>query len=210
MLKREQLVGRVLDRIDKVGLAALKRQFDGHSSAKYFDAGRWVTTNVARAELLGLFEGRPRRVLDLGAGFGYFLLVCRELGHETIGVDLPDPLYQAVTKLLGVTVVGHSIEPGSILPGSILPSTSEIEPPFDVVTAHMVCFNGHCSKALWGVREWSSFLDPFIGATLHLELNRERDGTLFPRGVAELFGDRGAMITGHHVVFPRVRPPRPR
>lgn len=204
MLTREELAKRVLARIDRTALAALEQGFRGNPFAKYFDVERWVATNVARAELLGLLDGRRRRVLDLGAGFGYFLLVCRELGHDAIGVDLPDPLYQAVTKLLRVPVIEHRVAPASILPAD------DGDARFDVVTAHMVCFNGHNTPNLWGARDWACFLDTFVGATLHLELNRERDGTLYPPGVAELFGDRGAIITGHHVVFPRVRPPRPR
>lgn len=205
MLSHEQLVERVLARIDRARLSGIERRFPGHPFAKYFDVDRWVNVNIARAKLLGLHVASPdtglgqRRVLDLGAGFGYFLLVCRELGHVVQGVDLPDPLYQAVTELLDVPVVAHRIEPGAPLP---------VAPPYDVVTAHMVCFNGHRSRSLWGARDWGAFLDQLVGATLHLELNRELDGTLFPRGVAELFGDRGAVITGHHVVFARVRPAR--
>lgn len=188
---------RVLARIDRGKLAELEREFAGHPFAKYFDVDRWVRVNVARARLIELHVGRPRRILDLGAGFGYFLLVCRELGHHVQGVDLHDPLYAAVTELLGVPVARHRIEPSKPVPFPM---------PADIVTAHMVCFNGHGSRSLWGSRDWGMFLDAFVGTTLHLELNREPDGTLFPRGVAELFGDRGAVITQHHVVFAHVRP----
>jgi len=196
VLTRGELVQRVLAGIDRAELAAIERRFARHGFAKYFDVERWVRINAARAQLLGLDDGRRRYVLDLGAGFGYFLLVCRELGHDVQGVDLPNPIYQAVTKALGVPIVEQGIEPRSSLP---------VSPPYDVVTAHMVCFNGHGTAALWGTREWTPFLNRVIGATLHLELNREKDGTLFPPRVAELFGDRGAVINGRHVIFSRVR-----
>jgi SAM-dependent methyltransferase len=192
----DMLAERVLARIDRAKLAELARKFAGHPFEKYFDVERWVRVNVARARLLELHQSQRRTVLDLGAGFGYFLLVCRELGHDVQGVDLHDPLYVAVTELLGVPVAHHRIEASKPLP---FPSSA------DVVTAHMVCFNGHGSRSLWGVRDWTMFLERFVGTTLHLELNRERDGTLYPRGVAELFGDRGAVITQHHVVFAHVR-----
>jgi hypothetical protein len=195
------LAERSLAQIDRAKLGALEGRFRGHPFAKYFDAERWVRVNVARALLLELDAGPSRRVVDLGTGFGYFLLVCRVLGHEVQGVDLADPVYGAVTELLGVPVVHHRIEPRWPLPSLALASP-------DVVTAHMVCFNGHGTRSLWGVRDWSTFLNAFNGATLHLELNREPDGMLFPRGVAELFGDRGAVIARHHVVFGCVRPPR--
>lgn len=200
----DEIVERARAAVDLEQLAELARQWPRHGFAKYFDDTRWLRVNAQRALLLRLHDGPPRRVVDLGAGFGYFLLVARVLGHDVVGIDLPSPLYQAVTALMGVPVVTHRIEPRAPLPAELASER------FDVVTAHMVCFNGHGTRALWGRRDWTTFLNPFIGATLHLELNRERDGALFPRGVAELFGERGAIITGRHVVFPRVRGPQPR
>jgi len=196
----EELVQRVLARIDRGALEHLERRFREHPFAKYFDAERWVRVNVSRVLLIELDVGPSRTVVDLGTGFGYFLLVCRELGHEVQGVDLDEPVYRAVTELLGIPVAHHRIEPQRPVPS--------LASPLDVVTAHMVCFNGHGTPSLWRAREWSTFLNAFIGATLHLELNRETDGTLYPRGVAELFGDRGAMIARHHIFFGQVRPPR--
>lgn len=200
MLKR--LVEQALAPIDRVRFGAIAQQFAAHPFAKYLQLEQWMTINVERAIRVGLHRGRSRHVLDLGCGCGYFLHVCRLFGHNVQGVDLADPFYQAVTSLLQVPVIEHRIEPGTPLP---------VPPPYDVVTAHMICFNGHRTRSLWGARDWERFLDPLVGATVQLQLNRELDGTMYPRGVAELFGERGGVITAEHVVFERVRPaPRPR
>lgn len=202
-MRADDLLHRVRSAIDVEALAAIEqREGTRTGRAKYFDVGKWLRVNVQRALMIGLHEGPPRRVVDLGAGFGYFVVVARVLGHDAIGVDLPVPLYRDVTSALRVPIVEHRIEPRAPLPPSLASQR------WDVVTAHMVCFNGHTSDRLWGVREWTTFLNAFVGSTLHLELNREPDGTIFPRGVAELFGDRGGVITARHVLFPSVRGPR--
>lgn len=195
-----EIAERALAAVDRDRFAALQAKYVGNSFAKYLDLEYWILVNVRRAQLLGLDNGVQRRVVDLGCGCGYFLHVCRLLGHDVQGVDWPKPIYKDVAQLLGVPVLEHRIDPSSLPP---------IPPPYDVVTAHMVCFNGHNTRSLWGARDWAVFLDRFVGATLHLELNRESDGTVFPRGVAELFGERGGVIVGRNVVFRRVGP-RPR
>src|SRR4249920_2891537 len=61
-----------------------------HDAPKFLDLDRWLEVNLARAEKLGLNEPRNLKVLDLGSGAGQFLFVCNSLGHEVIGVDLPE------------------------------------------------------------------------------------------------------------------------
>lgn len=194
------LVDRVMARIDCAKLAAVAQRWDGNPFAKYFDPGVWVSINVERAMAIGLDRSPRRRVIDMGCGFGYFLLVARELGHDAIGVDLPEPLYQEARRALGVQ---HLVTEASIDATQPLPVRPRSG---DVVTAHMICFNGHGTRSLWGVANWTSFLDQCVGAQLHLQLNAERDGTMYPQGVAELFGRRGGIIAERHVVFRRVKP----
>lgn len=198
MLTRDALVSKVIRRIDHRQLAKIQQRYVGHGYGKYFDVEHWVRVNVMRASRMRLHMGPPRRVLDLGAGFGYFLAVCRELEHDVLGIDDAEPIYQEASAAIGVPVLVAPIEAGKPLP---------VPPPYDVVTAHMICFNNHNTPGLWGVREWRHLLDQLIGATVDLELNIELDGTIFPSGVAELFRSYGATITGARVWFPRVRVP---
>lgn len=160
---------------------------------KYLDLDYWVPKNLRRVRELGLDTGPRRRVLDLGCGAGYFLYLCQLLGHEVLGVDVPDePMYRAITEALGVPVTYQRVEPMCELGLK----------GYDVVTAFMITFNGHCEKP-WGSKEWSFFLDDVAAPLVYLELNREYDGTLFPEGVEEMFRQRGAVIDEHRVTIRR-------
>ena len=49
---------------------------------------------------------------------------------------------------------------------------------FDLITAFMICFNGHKSPALWGPEEWEFFLDDLETrlkprGRIYLSFNRE-------------------------------------
>ncbi len=138
-------------------------------------------------------------MLDLGCGAGYFLSICKLLGHEVLGVDVPNfGMYSELTALLGVPVVQHRIEPLQPLP---------ITGQWDVMTAHMVTFNGHCVSP-WGADEWRFLLDDVNARWVSLELNRETDGSLFTDELRELFVQRGAVLQDHTVVLDRERPAR--
>ena len=50
---------------------------------------------------LGLHRARPRRVLDLGTGCGYFPYICNYFGHTAVTADLDDvPMYNEITQFL--------------------------------------------------------------------------------------------------------------
>lgn len=188
----------MLAAIDRDAFAAIAERFRDDKFAKYLDLPLWLHKNVQRAQRLGLDRSVPRRVLDLGCGCGYFLHVCRMLGHEVCGVDWYEPgsLFDEMRKLLDVPVAQYRIEAGLPIPGA---------GAAEVVTAHMITFNGHCEQP-WGRDEWAWFLDQFQpGAMIGLEMNREPDGIMYQRGVAELFGERGGVISERHVVFSKLR-----
>lgn len=198
--------------LDTIGLAQFARIWDRYRSTvtpdrreKYLALEYWIEVSIGRAHRLGLDTGQRRRVLDLGCGCGYFLYVCKLLGHDVLGLDCPEPraMYTEVRELLGVPWVAHEIRPFVPLPAL---------GPFDVVTAHMVCFNGHRTwqhgdapsvepPNLWGPTEWSWLFEQVAAPVWHLELNDEQDGTLFPPGLREFFLDRGAKIDGHRVLI---------
>ena len=95
---------------------------------------------------------RPKRVFDLGCGTGYFLHICRLLGHEILGLDVDElPMFEEITRLLGVPRVISRIQCFTPLP--------DLRQRFDVVTAFLICFNQHKQHEVWGVPEWDFFLD---------------------------------------------------
>lgn len=168
----------------------------GERRNKYLALPLWIRTNLRRAQRLGLDAGPHRRILDIGCGCGYFLYVCGLLGHEVLGIDRAErkSLFTEMRDLLGVPWVAHSVR--ALEP---LPDLGR----FDVVTAHMVTFNGHRTDRVWGPHEWQSLLDSIAAPTVYLELNMEPDGVLFPSGVRELFLQHGAQIDQHRVVIRR-------
>jgi 2-polyprenyl-3-methyl-5-hydroxy-6-metoxy-1,4-benzoquinol methylase len=44
----------------------------------------------------------PRDTLDLGCGAGYFLFVMRQLGSNVLGLDLEDPIFNDILRVLQI------------------------------------------------------------------------------------------------------------
>ncbi len=166
---------------------------------KYLDLDRWIGINLRRVQALELDWGRRQSILDLGSGAGYFLYICRWLGHRTLGLDIDDvPMFGEMFRVLGLQRVIARIEPFQPLPA--------FDCKFDLITAFMICFNGHKRPALWGPKEWSFFLDDLAtrlkpGGRIRLGFNREDDGSFYTRELRRFFVDRGAEIDQHRVTL---------
>jgi SAM-dependent methyltransferase len=171
----------------------------GGDPPKYLDWSTWLEANLRRVRDLELDLGRRRSVLDIGCGSGYFLYICRLLGHDTLGIDVDDtPMFREMTELLGVQRVISRVRAFIPLP--------DLGRKFDVITAYMICFNNHKAPTLWGVPEWDFFLDDIgryllPGGRVWLELNREYDGTCYTPELKEFFESRGAQIVSYRVIF---------
>lgn len=61
------------------------------SAEKYFDVAFWVRSRLWLAKHLGLFDGPPRRILDIGPGAGDFGALCLALGHDVFSIDIDRP-----------------------------------------------------------------------------------------------------------------------
>lgn len=143
-----------------------RRQLHSASSEiKYLDFPYWVASKFRVAQILGL-EGPPRRVLDIGAGPGHFGHVCRYLGHDYLGLDLPTlaagpvatrPLYDDLCEFFGVRKLGRRITAHVPLglPGR-----------YDLLTCLMGNFNVVRESATqvrpWGWAEWRFLLGELI------------------------------------------------
>lgn len=124
---------------------ALRALYDPDDQQAKFchDAERWDAIAQDVAEGLGLFCCvRPRRILDLGCGFGYFLNACRVLGHDAMGVDTFNPLVRQATRILGVPYTLHTIVEFEPLPPTLK--------DYDLVTMHGV----NLLRATVGKRYW--------------------------------------------------------
>jgi SAM-dependent methyltransferase len=127
--------------------------FPSDEAHKFLNLELWFREAVFRYFVSGAPQmGRDLRVLDLGAGTGYFLLVCRHFGHDVLGLDVADePLYNECFHFFGLPRVEHRIEPMQPLP--------ELPDRFDLVTAFMTCFNWYEDHRPWDVEAWTFFLN---------------------------------------------------
>ncbi len=180
---------QILDGLDRKAWADLRQRYPHRPNAprinRFANADYWIKINVERAQDLWLDRSLPLRVLDLGCGPGYFLYVCRCLGHEALGLDLDEqPLFRETTALLNVRRVIWGIEPQVPLP--------DLGGKFDLVTGHRVCFQktvrwgiGSGEWNEWEPGDWEFFLDDVRSRILKpdgrllLDFNPRADGHSF-------------------------------
>lgn len=142
----------LFDDIDRSKLTSLRKENEGHYAQKYHDKFEHsLVRNAERLYRLGLDKGPKLRIFDIGSGFGYFMYGAQKLGHQPVGLDLPDEYLLEVTALLGLKKVLHRIEPFQPLPD--IPGG-----PFDLITAFATCFDNAGFPGQWGAKEWRYFM----------------------------------------------------
>jgi SAM-dependent methyltransferase len=194
---------RVIEKIEPAGFDQIRRRYGvedpGADWPKYLDLDRWIKVNIRRIRQLELDLARPKQILDLGCGAGYFLYIAQLLGHSGIGLDMDRlPMFREITKLLNVRRVVQRIDAFRPLP--------DFGQKFDLITAFMICFNNHKMPGLWGVPEWEFFLNDLAKhltprGRVWLELNQEYDETFYTPELKKFFQKRGARIDEQKVVF---------
>jgi len=194
---------RILATIDRTELETLRERYPFRANARkinaYEDARYWIRVNVRRAQDLWLDRSPRMQILDLGCGAGYFLYLCRLLGHDALGFDTDEePFFRGTTEFFKVRRVTGRIEPQTPLP--------DLGRKFDLVTGHRVCFhrlmrtkNGEWLE--WTVADWAFFINDirtrFLNSDgrLLLEFNPRPDGSsFFTDELRASFKSQGARI----------------
>ena len=151
-LSHDPLLDEVLATVDFERLGTLPRD---RKNEKWFNRPeKFLARALAEARAIGLDTDPPRRVLDLGAGPGYFLHVARFFGHTALGLEPRLEVCAPFHAWLGVDAVAGSITARA--PLQTFPDR------FDVVTAQKIQFDvvdGPAGKRYWGVEEWGFLLD---------------------------------------------------
>src|SRR5438067_10501149 len=194
---------RIIETIDGPDFQQIRQRYavedPGEDWPKYLDLDRWIEINIRRIREVELDLSRPKRILDLGCGAGYFLYIAQLLGHSGLGLDMDRvAMFRDITRLLGVRRVVQRTEAFRPLPN--------FAHKFDLITAFMICFNEHKMPGLWKVPEWDFFLDDLAKhlkprGRVWLELNQEYDGTFYTPELKEFFQKRGARIDEHKIIF---------
>lgn len=108
--------------VDIHALMSVRREHpegpDGNKTWLKFCDWKFYAAKAAEwVERFRLYRRSPKqRILDVGCGFGYFLRGCRHFGHDVMGVDIEDPIYRKVWRIMQVPVVGHALALNKRLP----------------------------------------------------------------------------------------------
>jgi SAM-dependent methyltransferase len=207
---------RLLGNLDWSQFQKLREQYPYRPSSpqinRFEDIVYWIDINVERAQDLWLDRASPLRILDLGAGAGYFLYVCKYFGHDVLGFDTDDdPLFRATTELLGVSRSIGRIQRQAPLP--------DLGGKFDLVTAHRICFHriGKVRDGVeWSTADWKFFIDDIRARFLKdngrllLDFNPRPGGSsFFTPELRKFFLAQGARIFRSKALLaknPNVRP----
>src|SRR5215469_14422369 len=192
---------RILENLDWSQFQQLREQYPYRPGSpqinRFEDIVYWIDINVERAQDLWLDRASPLRILDLGAGAGYFLYVCKYFGHDVLGFDTDDdPLFRATTELLRVPRSVGRIQRKASLPG--------LGGKFDLVTAHRICFHriGKVRDGVeWSTADWKFFIEDIRARFLNengrllLDCNPRADGSsFFTPELRKFFLSQGARI----------------
>ncbi len=167
-LSLAQRVQRIIDGVDQARWQQLReRWLEGGDYTyrdhypKYFDLARWLPGAVKAAGQAGLIGAAPRRVLDIGCGAGLFGRVCRDLGHEHVGLDIGNPMFRDMCAALGVTDLVHPVVRQERLPADLR--------SFDAIVALAATFywneivDNAKIEANWQLADWLFFLADLRG-----------------------------------------------
>jgi hypothetical protein len=151
-----------------------KHSVDGNviEYQKYLDLDYWILENVRRAFTLGLHNSKPKKILDISTGAGFFPYICRYFEHDVYGTDVSDnDMYNEVINALDiprVILLINRLEP------------LRIKGQYDMITSFMICFNSHKTSRMWLEDEWSYFFSDLLpnlndGGAIYLSFNEEDD-----------------------------------
>jgi SAM-dependent methyltransferase len=189
-LNRRQLMPHLrslMSAVDSSRLDAVRAFYAGRmrtanadSRYKYFDVAFYTLQKLLLAKELGLHEGRPRRILDIGTGGGHFPFVCRYFGHQVVGLDIENRVYDGIAACLGIERTIVRVEPRTALPA--------LGERFDLIVACNITFDERINRdrtrarSYWSLAEWQFFLDDLMAnqlrypGRLYLSLNKQSRG----------------------------------
>jgi len=153
----DRILTAIYEKIDQPAFCDRFRKywnpFPSSKAYKFLDLNYWFRDNVHHYLWNRIDDMGPGlRILDIGSGCGYFLAVCRHMGHDVLGLDIDEEsIYRDSFDFLGLKRIIHRIEPKQPLP--LLPHK------MDLITAYLTCFNHHADGSPWNADEWQFFIE---------------------------------------------------
>jgi len=175
-LKASAATPKLLDNPEILQARRVAGQYaEGHSFGKYSKIDQYIPFNLRRVYALGLHKSPPLRVLDLGAGVGFFLYLSKLHGHTAIGIDSQDDdFYTQMYRAFNVQCSQCTIMPNTLLP--------DFGQKFDLVTAFAICFHA-IDGYNWTADDWRFFVQDIIdhhcvsGGRIHLHFHDDPRGS---------------------------------
>lgn len=142
----------LLEGLDFAAVDPIRRAYADEHEVKFCEYDRRIQRAWSWAQKLKLDRSPPLDILDIGTGPGYFVHVCRRLGHNCTGLDRPGlTVFPELRQWLGVPCIEHKIRPNTPLP---------VPRRFDLVTAFLSPFNYLPGpRRFWTLDEWLFFFD---------------------------------------------------
>jgi SAM-dependent methyltransferase len=205
--KRIMQVEHLLGQLDQTELEGIRLRYSGGSDSiwsKYLDARKWLDRNIVYAKRFGWILDPPRDTLDLGCGAGYFLYIMRQLGSNVLGLDLEDPIFNDILRVLQIERV-----PFRITRQEKLPDFGARK--FDLITAWMICFNNYeQDDAIWGPQDWDYLLNDLTerltpNGRILFYFNSQHSRKIHAPEIWKYFESRADLLAGRLMIFTRSR-----
>lgn len=205
--RRREIFDRAAAAIDREKVAGLQafvaenaERLSRQPAFKYLDIPLYLAEKSRHVVELDLDRTGPCKILDLGSGAGHFMFLARCHGHQALGVDVSNEIYDRMCELYGLDRLNQRIVSGTAL---------GLQGGFDLVTAMQMTFNRPVGPArlgrastFWTLEEWRWFFDE-IGAAMKypgrvfFHLNPQphpETGQLERENVVALFLKNGAVV----------------
>lgn len=180
------------------------------AAPKYYNYKEWLMINIIRGAQRGLHLERGLRILDLGCGPTWFLLVAGYFGHQAMGVEIPTSelntadrtVYQELPQITQCSdkIIRHMVKPFTPIP---------IIGKFDLITGFQICFNNHRKPDVWKVEEWDFLLNDLKShlnkkGNIFLELNADiinyPEKLYYDQPIQDFFSTCGT-VERHKIIF---------
>lgn len=207
-LSRAQIqreVRRILSTIDLDEFKSIQAKY-AHTpfgDIKHWDIAQRLAINLSHAHRLGIqHSSKALKVLDIGAGCGYFPYICRFYGHQVIALDLDVPMYKEVVTFLNIDWKQCEVKAYKELP--------DLGTRFDLVTALLLWFNNPANSRTWSVEEWRFFFNDLAknqlapNARVYLSLGNTKDREWSDSRLLAWLKRSGAKIDNGSIYFESV------
>lgn len=157
---------------------------------KYFNHAHHLPNYFFYLRQLGLDNAKPKNILDIGTGMGYFPFMCKQYGHSVQAIDTGmEEIYTGSVNKLGIPLNFQFVEAETPL--------NPFEQKFQVITAFRTVFDRTVSgkRQNWGPKEWAFFIEDMkanfleAGGTLALQINQMKYSKAEYKAILDLYSD---------------------